>query len=363
MVGGAPRGAAHGAADGRSAPVTGTAAGIPFVALPPATGAHPAPLVLGLHAFEPPRGEAALAGTVPMASLPAWRVYPGLPLFGARLPEGGVREIARRGESDYLMELFGPVVEGAAAELSRLVAELRALFPVTDDPVGLVGVGAGASAALLTLAEGDLPVGATALVNPVADPAPVLAARERHHGTPYAWTGDSIAVRERFDFTDRAADVARGRVPTLIVSGGRDDVLPPGHGRDLYEALRAEFLGTADREDREGPAEPEEQGKRSGQGAGWLRRRARRARRDAPVPVSPEGTNHVLRHIVIPDLAHAIGPEPGLEPGPLTPGGVLADRALTEWFHRHVTASAQVRAGYGGDLPPGGGPRTAVPSP
>lgn len=336
------------AADGRSAPVTGTAAGIPFVALPPAAGVHPAPLVLGLHAFEPPRGEAALAGTVPMASLPAWRVYPGLPLFGARLPEGGVREIGRRGESDYLMELFGPVVEGAAAELPRLVAELRSLFPITDDPVGLVGVGAGASAALLSLAEGDLPVGAAALINPVADPAPVLAARERNHGTPYAWTEESLAVRERFDFTARSADVAQDRVPTLIVSGGRDDVLPPEHGRDLHDALRAEFLGTAEQEE---------------QAQGRPGRGGRRARRDTPVPVSPEGTNHVLRHIVIPDLAHAIGPEPGLEPGPLTPGGVLADRALTEWFHRHVTASTQVRAGSGEDWSSGGGPRTAVPSP
>lgn len=347
------------AADGRSTPVTGSAAGIPFVALPPATGVHPAPLVLGLHAFEPPRGEAALAGTVPMASLPAWRVYPGLPLFGARLPRGGVREIGRRGESDYLMELFGPVVEEAAAELPRLVAELRSLFPITDDPVGLVGVGAGASAALLSLAEGDLPLGAVALINPVADPAPLLAVRERNHGTPYGWTEESLAVRERFDFTSRAADVAQSRVPTLIVSGGRDDVLPPEHGRGLHDALRAEFLGTAAQEEQGGR---ERQEGREGQGSGWLRRR-RRPRRDTPVPVSPEGTNHVLRHIVIPDLAHAIGPEPGLEPGPLTPGGVLTDRALTEWFHRHVTASAQVRAGSGQGRHPGGGPRAAVPSP
>ncbi|WP_306370393.1 S9 family peptidase [Nocardiopsis sp. CC223A] len=334
--------------DGRSAPVTGTAAGVPFLALPPATGAHPAPLILGLHAFEPPRSEAALAGTVPLASLPAWRVYPGLPMFGARLPEGGVPEIGRRGESDYLMELFGPVVEGAAAELPRLVAELRSLFPITDDPVGLVGVGAGASAALLSLAESDLPVGAVALVNPVTDPAPVLAARERNHGTPYGWTENALTVRERFDFTARAAEVARGRVPVLVVSGGRDDVLPPEHGLGLHEALRAEFLGTAAPRER---------------GSGLLRRRGRRVKQEATVPVSPEGTDHALRHIVIPDLAHAIGSEPGLEPGPLTPGGVLADRALTEWFHRHLTASAQVRAGSEEGRHPGGGPRTTATAP
>ena len=72
------------AVDDTGAPVTGIAAGIPFLALPPATGAHPAPLVLGLHAFEPPRSEAALAGTVPLASLPAWRVYPGRSRWAGR---------------------------------------------------------------------------------------------------------------------------------------------------------------------------------------------------------------------------------------------------------------------------------------
>ncbi|MDT0331885.1 alpha/beta hydrolase family protein [Nocardiopsis lambiniae] len=329
---------------------------MPFLALPPATGPHPAPLVLGLHAFEPPRGESALAGTAPMASLPAWRVYPGLPLFGARLPEGGVREIGRRGEQDYLVELFGPVVEEAAAELPRLVAELRTRFPITDGPVGLVGVGAGAAATLLALAEGDLAVGAAAVVNPVADPAPVIAARERHHGSPYAWNDRSLAARERFDFVARAGEVARGRTPMLVVSGGRDEVVPPEHGRGLHEALRAAFLGT-------GQVDSEARGGHGGVGGfegsgGGGGRNGREG-----VPVSPEGTNHVLRHIVIPDLAHAIGTEPGLEPGPLTPAGVLVDRALTEWFHRHVTASAQVRDGAGDGWSTGGNPRAFVPSP
>lgn len=278
-----------------SRPVTGTAAGVPFLALPPASGDVPAPLVLGLHAFEPPRAEAALAGTVPMAPLPAWRVYLGLPLFGARLPEGGVAEINRRGERDYLVELFGPVVEEAAAELHRVTAELRAAFPVTDAPVGLVGVGAGAAAVLLTLAEGRLPVGAAAVVNPVVDPALVIAARERRTGTAYEWTEQALSTRDWLDFGDRAEEVSRDRVPLLVVSGGRDEVVPPEHGRSLRDAVAAH---------------------------------------------APE---HALRHIVVPDLAHAIGPEPGLRPGPLTPAGVLTDRALTEWFHQHLSSSDQVR--------------------
>ncbi|WP_116247686.1 S9 family peptidase [Nocardiopsis sp. FIRDI 009] len=277
-------------------PLTGTAAGVPYLALPPATTDAPAPLVLALHAFEPPRGEAALAGAVPMTPLPAWRVYLGLPLFGARLPEGGVAEVNRRGERDYLVELFGPVVEEAAAELHRVTDALRALLPVTEDPVGLVGVGAGASAALLALAESRLPIGAAAVVNPVVDPALALAARERRTGSPYEWTARSRQTREWLDFTARAGDVARGRTPLLIVNGGRDDVVSPGDGLALHDALRT------------------------------------------------QGAEHALRHIVVPDLAHTIGPEPGLDPGPLTPAGVLTDRALTEWLHRHLTSSSQVQA-------------------
>lgn len=278
-------------------PVTGTAAGVPFLALPPAAGEVPAPLVIGLHALEPPRAEAALAGAVPMAPLPAWRVFLGLPMFGHRLPEGGVPEVNRRGEHDYLVDLFGPVVEEAAAELRRVTTELRAAFPVTHDPVGLVGVGAGAAAVLLALAEGSMPVGAAAVVNPVMDPALVVAARERRTGVRYQWSDQARRARGRLDFGTRAEEITRGGVPLLVVNGGQDEVVPPEHGRSLLDALASH---------------------------------------------APE---HALRHIVVPDLAHAIGPEPGLEPGPLTPAGVLADRALTEWFHQHLTTPAQVRAG------------------
>lgn len=278
-----------------SGPVRGTAAGVPYLALPPASGVTPAPLVLGLHAFEPPRSEAALAGAIPMASLPAWRVYLGLPLFGARLPEGGVPEINRRGERDYLVELFGPVVEEAAAELRRVTTEIRSSLPVTED-TALVGVGAGAAATLLALAEDRLDVDAAAAINPIVDPALVISAREKRTEIDYPWTPQAEETRGWLHFPSRADDLARANTPLLLVNGRQDEVVPPAQGQELYSVL------------------------------------ARRM---------PE---HALRHIVVPDLAHAIGPEPGLEPGPLTPAGVLTDRALTEWFHRHLTSSAQLRA-------------------
>ncbi|MFD0773315.1 alpha/beta hydrolase family protein [Streptomonospora algeriensis] len=274
-------------------PTTGTAAGIPFVAVPPAVAADKAPMILALHAFEPPRSEAALAGTLPLASLPAWRFYLGLPMFGARLPEGGVAEVNRRGQSDYLIELYGPVVEQAAAELPRAVKDLRERFPVADSAIGLMGVGAGVSAGLLALAESRLPIAAAGTVNPIIEPRAVLSARERRLGIPYTWNDTSHEVAAWLDFAARADDIAarRPQPPLLIVSGQQDDVIAPERGRALHDALAPNYPAQA------------------------------------------------LRHIEVPDLAHTMGPEPGLEPGPPAPGNVLADRALAEWFHTHLTAA------------------------
>jgi len=276
-------------------PLTGTVAGVPYLAVPPPDTAQPAPMVVGLHAFEPPRSEAALAGTLPLLGLSAWKFHLGLPLFGHRLPEGGVPEVNRLGQEDYLLRLYGPVVEQAAAELPRVIDELRRSFPVSAAPPGLMGVGAGGAAVLLALTESDLPVGAVGLVNPVIDPAQVLAARERHLGITYTWSEQSRRIAACLDFTERAEELAsrRPRTPLLIISGEHDEIIRPGHGRLLHDAL---------------------------------------ASRHRP---------HTLRHIVVPDLAHALGPEPGLDPAPPTPGTVLADRALAEWFHTHLVADGQ----------------------
>ncbi|MBB4934671.1 pimeloyl-ACP methyl ester carboxylesterase [Lipingzhangella halophila] len=279
-------------------PISGTAGGVPFLAVPPAITNDPndpTPVIVALHAFEPPRSETALAGTLPLASLPAWRIYLGLPMFGARLPEGGVAEINRRGQDDYLIQLYGPIVEQASAEAARVVAELRDRFPIHDGPVGLMGVGAGGAAALLALAESKLNIGAVGAVNPIIDPTPVLSARERRLGVAYEWTESSREVASWLDFAARAGDLAgrQPQAPLLIINGGQDEVIVPDHGRKLYEALAPKYPPTG------------------------------------------------IRHIVVPDLAHTMGPEPGLEPGPPAPGNVLADRALMEWFHLHLTSASE----------------------
>jgi fermentation-respiration switch protein FrsA (DUF1100 family) len=99
----------------------------------------------------------------------------------------------------------------------------------------------------------------------------------------------------KLDLAARAEELAprEDKPPLLIVNGEQDEVIPAEHGRSLYERVAGHY---------------------------------------------PEGT---LRHVAVPELSHTMGPEPGLDPAPPTPGTVLADRALTEWFRLHLTSGAE----------------------
>src|SRR5262245_62394416 len=100
-------------------------------------------MIVAWHGLDPPRTPLAFAAAVPMTGVPAWRVYLGLPMTGARLPAGGLAELAARSERDYLLELLVPIVERAAGELPEAVAALREQLEVPDSPVGLAGFCAG----------------------------------------------------------------------------------------------------------------------------------------------------------------------------------------------------------------------------
>ena len=69
--------------------VTGTAAGVPFTALPPpAATDSPAPLLVTWHVLDAPRTDAAFAAALPLADVPAWKVHLGMPMCGARMVDG-----------------------------------------------------------------------------------------------------------------------------------------------------------------------------------------------------------------------------------------------------------------------------------
>ena len=280
-------------AEDASRSISGEAAGVPYVALPPPEDRDRAPLVVAWHLMDPPRSEAAMAAALPLTGVDAWRVYLGLPMFGARAPAGGPEEIMRLGAEDYVLNLFGPVVEQAAGEAPEAVAALRKQLSIDDGPIGVVGGSAGGAIALLVLAESQLPVAAAALLNPVVHVAPVIAAGERTYDMTYSWSDESRAVADRLDFVARAADIGKRdpQPPVLLVSGARDEP----EMRDAVEGLRAALVGQY--------AEPDRVG-----------------------------------FVSVPGLAHALAEEPGIEPAPQTPGAKQVDEAVADWFRRFLAS-------------------------
>jgi dienelactone hydrolase len=267
-------------------PCSGTAAGVPYVALPPTAvdvePVGPTRLIVAWHGFEPPRSEGAFAAAVPMTGVPAWRVYLGLPMFGDRLPSGGIAEVRARAQHDYLVDLYGPVAAQAAAELPAAVAEVREDLGLVNTPIGLVGFSAGGGAALLALAEGKIEVAAAALIAPIAMPALVLAAMERRSGGTYPWTDESRAIAGLLDFTVRAREVVAQDPALMLVAGGKDDLVARSDLTGLRDVLRA------------------------------------------------QGATRV--EFVAVQMAHALAAEPGLTAQPPIAEAVGVDAVLTDWF-------------------------------
>jgi pimeloyl-ACP methyl ester carboxylesterase len=269
-------------------PTRGTAAGVPYVALPPEGNAATAPLVVAWHLGSPPRSEMAMAAALPLRGLEAWRVYLGLPMLGRRLPEDGLDEYFRRFREDLVLNVFEPVTRQAVAEFPAALAELRERLPIGNGPLGLVGGSLGTSVAQSLLTDTDLPVSAIALVSPVIRLASVVGRYERLWDFSYSWSERSRAVAERLDFVTRADELAAREAATLLVVGADDDA----------EGFRdpAEELRTA------------------------LSRR------------SPERTALVQ----IPGMGHPLAEDPGLEPAPQTAHAAQVDAAIVDWFHRHL---------------------------
>ncbi|HKH50744.1 MAG TPA: alpha/beta hydrolase, partial [Mycobacterium sp.] len=66
-------------------PLTGTTSnGVPYLAVPPASDTATAPVIILWHLMDAPRSESAFAAALPLDGLDAWKVYLGLPTFGAR---------------------------------------------------------------------------------------------------------------------------------------------------------------------------------------------------------------------------------------------------------------------------------------
>ncbi|GAA5111191.1 alpha/beta hydrolase family protein [Pseudonocardia adelaidensis] len=269
-----------------STAITGTAAGVPFRAVPPQGDPADAPVVAAWHLMDAPRTEAAFAAALPLAGLDAWRIYLGLPMHGARLPEDGVDGLMRLGYEDAVRNLYGPISAQAAEEFAPAYAELRSRLGFRDGPIGLLGGSLGSAVAQLVLAEGGFDVAAAVLVSPMSQLSPVVEAMGRRFGVTYPWAEPSLEIARRLDFVARA-DELTGCPATLLVVGEEDD--EPG-----------------------------------------FRAPARRLR-DALAQRSVEAGL-----VIVPGMGHVLAEEPGTEPAPQLPEAAEVDRLAVDWFSRHL---------------------------
>ena len=222
--------------------VTTELAGVPAVLHIPDKVLRP-PIVLW-HGFGPPAGEQALMQAFPLDDVSAIKVYLGLPLFGKRALAGGTSELVRRQKEDVGLLVFKPVVVGAADELARVVEALeRQSCLRAGDKIGLFGFSAGGAAALLSLAQRDVPVSAAVLLNPSAGLSASVQAYEHATGLTYAWTAESRALAKRADAVEHVAEIGAGNPPPalLIVHGAKDDVVSQTNLGQLAKALGSRY--------------------------------------------------------------------------------------------------------------------------
>jgi pimeloyl-ACP methyl ester carboxylesterase len=266
--------------------ITGTAAGVPFLAVPPAGDRAAAPVVVAWHLMDPPRTEAAFAAALPLEGLEAWRIYLGLPLHGARTPDGGIDELMRLGYEDAVQNLYGPVSAQAAEEFGPALAELRTQLGFRDGPIGVLGGSLGSAVAQLVIAGGGVDVATAVLVSPVTQLSAVVEAVGRQFGVSYPWSEPSLATAGRLDFVARADEVATCPA-TLLVVGEEDDEL--------------------------GFREP--------------------ATRLSDALAQRSVTTEL---VVVPGMGHVLAEEPGIEPAPQLPAAAEVDRLAVAWFQRHL---------------------------
>jgi len=260
--------------------ITGFAAGVPFVAVPPASGSPSAPVVVGWHLLDAPRTEVAFAAALPLDGLDAWRIYLGLPLCGSRMPTGGTDEVMRLGYEDAVLNLYGPISLQAAAEFGPALAALRVRLDLAPGPIGVFGASQGAAVAQLVVAESGVDVSAAVLVSPVVRLADVVAVNERLFDVTFPWSEPSREIARRLDFVARA-DELTGPEVLLVVGEGDDEagILEPAAA--LRAALDAELVRVA-------------------------------------------------------GMGHALAEEPGIEAAPQIPAAAEVDRHAVRWFREHL---------------------------
>lgn len=266
--------------------VTGTAAGVPYVLRPPITPRPDAPVVVAWHLMDAPRTERAFAAALPLEGLDAWRLYPGLPMCGARSP--GFEEILRLGREEPVLNLHGAINAQAVAELPALLEAVRVEHGIGDGPLAVVGGSAGAGIAGAAVVGKVVEARAAVLISPLLALRPVVAELATFFDMDYRWTPESEAVADRMDLVARSGEL--GDVPVRCVVGAQD-------------AAEA-FLDPATR------------------------------LRDLLVE---RGVHADLQ--VIEDMGHALAEEPGVDPAPQTAHAARVDALAVAWLAQAFEAA------------------------
>jgi pimeloyl-ACP methyl ester carboxylesterase len=270
-----------GMADSLPAAVAGTTAnGVPYVAVP--AGSVGAPVVVVWHLLDPPRTPEAMHAALPLAGLDATLLYLGLPLTGARTPDGGPDAVMAMLAKDAPGLVHGPIFTQAVEEFPAAFADLRDRFGVDAAArVGLLGGSMGSMVAAGVLAAGTSGARTAVLVSPMLQLRPMIDAFAPMFGG-YTWTPEADAYAERMDMVARADEVAASGASLRII-GGADDDAPV-----LLDAARrfAELTG---------------------------------AELD------------ILDHV-----GHALAEEPGVDAAPQTTAAKRVDALAVEWFRGHL---------------------------
>lgn len=276
-------------------PVTGVAAGVPYLAIPPAMVEQDTPIVVAWHMMEPPRTEAAFAAALPLSGLDAWRIYLGLPMFGDRAPAGGPEEFMRLAYEDAVRNLYGPIVTQAAEEFPAALEALSEQLGLGRAHIGLVGGSAGSAVALQVLAEtgpsAGISVDAAVLISPMVQLRPVVELSGRVYGMSYPWGPESLQIADRLDFVARSNEIAGSGQPAIrLVVGADDDVEAILRPADRFRAALAKSYEQPFRVDL----------------------------------------------VTVGGMAHALAEEPGIEPAPPAPYAAVVDGHATDWLREQL---------------------------
>ena len=209
---------------GDQSTVNATIADVPLLVAAPRNITEHTPVIIMYHGFGPPNTPELLAQALP--PIPnAITVYASLPLVGKRMPAGGVEELLKRQNNDYVGQLLYPSMLVAARELPRIIEGLSKTYGLSkSSPIVLFGFSAGGAAALLSLTESNVHPCAVIVVNAPLSIAQAVDAYERQSKNVYRWTEEAKEASKHYDIENTAERIARLNPKTafLILQSERD---------------------------------------------------------------------------------------------------------------------------------------------